>query len=168
MKKIAILLGLAMIAACTNAPQPIVQSNTTATKTEKTEAVTAHTTENEQPKIPAKSAEKTKWSQSGDPVDTTVYDGEVEKAQNALKAKPTNPVLIASMASAYFNRAEALTSARQYASALGDYRRALKYDPTRSDAKEWIEKIVMIYDGLNKEYPKEGEEPPALPFKKEK
>jgi len=60
----------------------------------------------------------------------------------------------------------ALTDARQYASALGDYRRTLKYDPSNAEAKDWIERIVSIYDSINRESPKEGEEPPPLPMGK--
>jgi len=85
-----------------------------------------------------------------------------------LKAKPANPVLISALADAYYQRGVALTDARQYASALGDYRRAIKYDPNNADSKQRIDKIIMIYDSMNKEYPKEGEEPPPLPFTKGK
>jgi cytochrome c-type biogenesis protein CcmH/NrfG len=59
-----------------------------------------------------------------------------------------------------------LTDARQYASALGDYRKAIKLDPNNAEAKQWIEQIVMIYESINRDYPKEGEEPPPLAFKK--
>ena len=69
---------------------------------------------------------------------------------------------------AYFKRAMALTDARQYASALGDYRRAVKYDPSNTEAKDWIQQIISIYDTINRESPKEGEEPPPLPFTKPK
>ena len=61
---------------------------------------------------------------------------------------------------------DAVRRARQYAAALGDYRRALKNDPDHEDAKKLIDQIVGIYAMLKKEYPKEGEEPAALPFKK--
>ena len=63
-------------------------------------------------------------------------------------------------------RGEALKDARQYASALGDYRRALKNDPSNAQAKNWIEQIIMIYDSLGRESPPEGQEPQPLPFKK--
>ena len=72
------------------------------------------------------------------------------------------------LAGAYFKRGVALTDARQYASALGDYRKTLKYDPQNREAKEWIDMITNIYDGRNQDYPKEGEEPPPLPFAKGK
>ena len=58
------------------------------------------------------------------------------------------------------------TVASEYASALGDYRRALKYDPTNAEAKEWVDQITMIYEGLRRPAPAEGQEPPPLPFKK--
>ena len=32
----------------------------------------------------------------------------------------------------------------------------------QAEAKEWIDKIIMIYDSMGRESPKEGEEPPAL------
>ena len=89
-------------------------------------------------------------------------------AEKALSAKANDNTSKKALSSAFYKRAVALTEARQYASALGDYRRALKYDAANADAKEWVEKIIMIYDGLRKESPKEGEEPPPLPFTKGK
>ena len=70
------------------------------------------------------------------------------------------------LAQAYFERGVVLTEARQYASALGDYRRVLKLDPDHAESKKWIEQIVSIYSMHKKDAPKEGEEPPPLPFKK--
>jgi tetratricopeptide (TPR) repeat protein len=113
-----------------------------------------------------KSGAKTKWTQSGEPIDTTELDAEIAKAEKNLKAKSSDEAAKKALAESYFKRGFALTEARQYASALGDYRKASKLDPGNEEAKTWIQKIIDIYDGLNKEYPKEGEEPPALPFKK--
>ena len=87
-------------------------------------------------------------------------------AEKKLGGKPADVTAKKTLATAYFKRAFALTEARQYASALGDYRRAMKYDPSNPEAKSWIDKIILIYSGMNKDYPKEGEEPPALPFTK--
>ena len=56
--------------------------------------------------------------------------------------------------------------ARQYASALGDFRRAVKNDPTNTEAQDWIKQIITIYDSINRSYPQEGEEPPPLPMQK--
>ena len=108
---------------------------------------------------------KTKWTQSGTPIDTAKFDADIAAAEKNLKAKPADEGLKKALAAAYVARGTALTEARQYASALGDYRRALKNEPGNADAKRWMEEIIMIYDSLNKDYPKEGEEPPPLPFK---
>ena len=129
--------------------------------------VTAHTTENQTP-VPAQQGPSSgKWSQSGDPLDTTVYDTAIASADRELKSKPSDEAAKKALVEAYFARGFALTEARQYASALGDYRRALKLDPNHAESKKWLDQIVGIYSMLKKEAPKEGEEPPPLPFKKE-
>ncbi len=92
---------------------------------------------------------------------------EVVKAEKDFKAKPKDDAAKKTLAVAYVNRGLALTDARQYASALGDYRKAQKLDPNNEDAKKWIDQIIGIYESINRDYPKEGEEPPPLPFKKE-
>jgi tetratricopeptide (TPR) repeat protein len=114
-----------------------------------------------------KSDTKTKWTQSGNAIDTSAFDAEIGRAQKDLKAKPKNEAAKKSLAEAFLKRGVALTDARQYASALGDYRRVLKFDAENEDAKKWIEEILNIYAMLNRDYPKEGEEPPPLPFKKQ-
>ena len=114
-----------------------------------------------------KSDTKTKWTQSGNPIDTTAFDSEIKQAESKQKANPKDETLKKSLAEAYVKRGIALTDARQYASALGDYRRALKLDPANEEAKKWIEQIISIYESINRSYPNEGEEPPPLPFKKE-
>lgn len=109
---------------------------------------------------------KSKWTQSGDPIDTASFDANIATAEKAFNAKKSDEAAKKSLAEAYLKRAVALTDARQYASALGDYRRALKYDAANEEAKKWITQIVEIYDSINKQYPPEGEEPPPLPFEK--
>jgi hypothetical protein len=111
-------------------------------------------------------APKSKWTQSGDPIDTKVFDTAIATAEKALAAKPADAAAKKAVADAYYKRAVALTDARQYASALGDYRRTVKHDPSNTEAAEWIERIVSIYASINRGSPKEGEEPPPLPFKK--
>ena len=158
MRSIGLLIFAAVSFGCTAAPQPI-QSNTASANTpsnERAQTVIAHSSEN-QPAPAIKGGEKTKWTQGGEPIDTKSYDDAIKVAE---KGTPK------AQADAYYKRAVALTEARQYASALGDYRKAAKLDPTNTQAKEWVDKIIMIYDGMNKDYPKEGEEPPALPFNK--
>ena len=110
-------------------------------------------------------APKSKWTQSGDPIDTKEYDTAITAAEKAFNAKPSDAAAKKALADAYFKRAVALTDARQYASALGDYRRTIKHDPSNTEASDWIERIVSIYASINRGSPKEGEEPPPLPFK---
>ena len=166
MRSFFVFTAALLAVGCGNSPQPI-QQNANAPRTERSQTVTAHSTENQTPPQ-ATSGDKGKWSQSGDPIDTKALDEAVKAAEKALAAKASDPAAKKALAEAYLKRGVALTDARQYASALGDYRRTVKYDPDNTEAKEWISKIVMIYDGLNKAYPKEGEEPPPLPFTKGK
>lgn len=171
MKKLFLIAGFAALTVGCNTNSP-VPTNTTAAKpssTEKQQTAIAHSSEKQTPPAaPAANGEKSKWTQSGDPIDTAKFDDAVTAAKKALDAKPTNTAAQKVLADAYYDRAVALTDARQYASALGDYRRTIKLDPSNADAKEWVEKIIMIYDGLKKAYPSEGEEPPPLPFTKGK
>ena len=163
MKPIIFCLSICFAFGCSNAAKPIAQSNNSAVATpEKAQTAIAHSSENQTPNpVTPAPGEKSKWTASGDPIDTTKFDSAIMAAEKGAGGKPTK-----ALGDAYYKRAVALTEARQYASALGDYRRALKNDPANAEAKDWIDKIIMIYDGLNKTSPKEGEEPRPLPFKK--
>jgi tetratricopeptide (TPR) repeat protein len=169
MNKIAILsLSAFVLAGCNSSTQT---TQTVKTNPSNTELVSSHSqptqTENSTPTptpVP-KSETKTKWTQSGSPIDTTSFDAEIKDAETKLKGNAKDESLKKSLAEAFNKRGIALTEARQYASALGDYRKALKLDPNNEEAKKWIDQIIGIYAMLNKDYPKEGEEPPALPFK---
>jgi tetratricopeptide (TPR) repeat protein len=169
--KYSLIFCLFFLSACQNETTR-VNSNIPDSQTplaEKPQTVTAHTTEN-QPQKSANSnsapGSSSKWSQSGEAIDTAKFDGVIAAAEKTVKAKPADAEAKKTLAQAYYDRGFALTEARQYASALGDYRRALKNDPGHEDSKKWIDQIISIYAMLKKEYPKEGEEPPALPFKK--
>lgn len=70
------------------------------------------------------------------------------------------------MATAYFERAFALTEAAQYSAALGDFRKGLKLNPADQKAKSMHDQIVGIYEGMGREVPKEGEEKAAMPIGK--
>ncbi len=173
MKKVLIFFAAVFALACNNAA-PIAQQNTntsipTAERTGNLESVAAHTTENENPTLsktdPAVKASGT--SQLGDPIDVTEFNAAIKAATKAEAAKPTDPDVKKKLADAFFARAFALTEARQYASALGDYRRTLKYDPNNEGAKTWIAMIESIYKSMKKDSPKEGTEPEPLPFKKQ-
>ena len=77
----------------------------------------------------ADTAGKSKWTQSGDPIDTTSFDLKIAAAEKELKESGNDAGAKKALAAAFYERATALTDARQYASALGDYRRTLKFDP---------------------------------------
>lgn len=169
MKLIIVTLLLLASFGCDSAGKPVLQNSNIApvtSKNEKPQTAIAHSLENQTPNNAQQTGEKSKWTQSGDPIDTKEFDAAIASAEVALGKKPSDNEVKKALAAAYFNRAEALTKARQYASALGDYRKALKYDPSNETAKEWIDQIIMIYGSINREYPKEGEEPQPLPFKK--
>ena len=158
-----------MLAGCNSGPKVVEQQNTNAVnapqRAEKLQTTTAHTIEN-RPAPGANTPSGGKWSASGDPIDASKFDSKIAEAEKNLKTKPSDESAKKALAEAYFERGFALTEARQYASALGDYRRTLKLDPSNEDAKKWIDQIIGIYGMLKKEYPKEGEEPTPLPFKK--
>ena len=171
MRSIPITLVLLVFVTfgCDSAPKPMAQNSAPAAapeKGEKPQTAIAHSLENQPPTSGGQSGERSKWTQGGDPIDTKEFDTTIASAEMALGKKPADNDTKKALSAAYFNRAEALTKARQYASALGDYRRALKYDPSNETAKQWIDQITMIYDSMHRESPKEGEEPPPLPFKK--
>jgi tetratricopeptide (TPR) repeat protein len=152
-------IAAALSVACTDSNiRPI--SNSEANTNSQPQSVIAHTTENQTPK-PANTA---KWTPGGEAIDTKELDAAIMKAEKEAAGRSNDPTAKKALGEAFFRRAVALTEARQYASAIGDYRRALKNDPANSDAKVWIDKITTIYASLGKQPPKEGEEPPALPF----
>jgi len=166
-----LLLCVCFVVGCDNVGNPVLQNTNTRVATsdnEKPQTAIAHSLENQTPKDDASGSQKSKWTQSGDPIDTKEFDAAIASAEVALGKKPSDAEAKKAVSAAYFNRAEALTQARQYASALGDYRKAVKHDPSNAEAKEWIDKIIMIYDSIKRGYPKEGEEPPPLPFAKDK
>ena len=150
-----------MLAACGSAPRPVAENSTSNTaapiSNERPQTAIAHTTENGTP--PAANGEKSHWTQRGNAIDTSAYDEEIAKAEKSGDKKV--------IATAYLKRANALTQSGQYASALGDYRKTVKNDPTNGEAQQWIMQITQIYDSMNREAPKEGEEPAPLPFKKD-
>ena len=165
-KFFALLSFLLGAVACNNAGKPVPDNgNAPSTKanTERRETAIAHSLEKQTPNDA--NGAKSKWTQGGDPIDTKEFDTAIASAEVALGKKPNDESAKKALSIAYYKRAEALTAARQYASALGDYRRTVKHDPSNADAKEWIERITQIYDSINRESPKEGEEPPPLPYK---
>lgn len=167
MKHISILLCLASVwfAACSAAAPIAVQNSNVPARDDRAQNTIAHGPA-EQTAPVSNSNSSGKWSQSGDPIDTSKFDKAIVDAEANQKAKPADASTKSALADAYFERGFALTEARQYASALGDYRRALKLDANHAESKKWLGQIMSIYSMLKKEAPKEGEEPPPLPFQK--
>ncbi len=97
------------------------------------------------------------------PVDVAEMTAEIEKAEQTFKK---NPKAKEELAKAYFIRATALTGAAQYRAALGDYRKGLKLNPNDETARKMHDQILNIFKQIGREPPKEGEEPPPLPFEK--
>src|SRR4051794_3207852 len=142
MKVALIFAAGVLMLACNNSPQPVVNTNSASSpqRSDRTETVTAHTTENQPPPgVTNSNAPKTKWTQSGDPIDTKELDASIATAERNFKAKPNDNTAKKALADAYYDRGDALTKARQYAAALGDFRRTLKYDPENAAAKEWVD-----------------------------
>ncbi|MCB1025054.1 MAG: membrane lipoprotein lipid attachment site-containing protein [Acidobacteria bacterium] len=178
MKKILLVITAAfLLGGCGASPdiskRPI--ENSEKTSGPENETVAAHSVEKDKeklnlPKIQTveSSKEKSAWTRSGDPIDTKGFDESIAAAEKAVKADPNNAAAKTALADAFYKRGFALTEARQYAAAIGDYRAALKYQPEHEDAKKWIATITGIYNSMNREIPKEGEEPKALEFKKDK
>ncbi len=101
---------------------------------------------------------------TGEPIDTSKLDAEIESLKKKADAKGSKPEDGVALAKAYAQRGNALTQARQYRAALGDYRRALHYDPKNEAAEQGGAMIVMIMRQMGREVPPEGQEPAPLPF----
>jgi hypothetical protein len=170
MNKRLIIFSAALLFAACNTATPTVNTNVVvanASNAQRGETVIAHSTENQTPPMPdsnTTAGSKSKWTQSGEPIDTKAFDADIAKADKTAKSKPNDASAKKALGEAYLKRAVALTEARQYASALGDYRRALKYDPENAEAKQWVDQIIQIYDSMGRESPPEGQEPPPLPY----
>ena len=167
MKIALIFLFMLSALACNKAAPPVANTAkpiNVAQQTNEAQTMLAHSGESGTPK-PANS-NSGKRAATGDPIDTTKFDENIAKAEKSMKAKP-DAESKSLLAEAYFERGFALTEARQYASALGDYRRALRLEPNHQESQKWVDQILSIYQMLKKDAPKEGEEPPPLPFKKQ-
>src|SRR5829696_7482586 len=117
MKVTLVFILLALLLACNNAA-PVTNSTkpiNAAQQTNEAQSVLAHTSEGQTPKpMNANPSGGGKWSQSGDPIDTSKFDTAVASAEKELKAKPSDDTLKKALAQAFFERGVALTEARQY------------------------------------------------------
>ena len=101
---------------------------------------------------------------TGDPIDTSKYDAEIARLKKQTDQMSGDAQVRMALAKAYLARASALTEARQYRAALGDYRRTLRYDSGNQQAQEMSSMIVGILRKMGREVPAEGQEPTPLPF----
>ena len=97
-------------------------------------------------------------------IDVTAMNADIQKAEKSYEKDPKDTQAKKDLAHAYFVRAFALTKAAQYRAALGDFRRGLKLDPDDREAKAMQNEIFRIAAEMGRELPKEGEEPPPLPW----
>jgi tetratricopeptide (TPR) repeat protein len=98
---------------------------------------------------------------TGEAIDTSKYDAEIKRLEKQAELRPGDETRLA-LAKAYLARGNALTQAKQYRAALGDYRRALRYDPDNEEARQWAATITGILQQMGREVPTEGNEPPPL------
>ncbi len=145
-----------------SAPQPILNANSNA----------AAVNLNAQPSVspaafPANhnAMAASSSASAGEAIDTSKFDAEIERLKKPALRKDAPKSATIALAKAYADRGNAFTQARQYRVALGDYRRALKYDPNNEDAQQGATMIVTILRGMGRDVPAEGAEPTPLPYK---
>lgn len=98
----------------------------------------------------------------GEAIDTSTHNAEIARLEKQAQKSPGDETTRTALAQAYLGRANALKDARQYRVALGDYRRALRYDPDNEEARQMAAVIVSIMKEMDREVPAEGEEPVPL------
>jgi tetratricopeptide (TPR) repeat protein len=174
MKKALVTGFLAFtLAACTNSAPVGTQSanntNAAAQRNANSLVTSSHSTE----KMPGAnnssptSAPKTQTeSPMAKAVDVSKLTTNIESAAKAYQPESKDVKSRLELANAYFERAFALTEAAQYRAALGDFRKGLKLNPDNKDARAMHDRIISIFQSIKREPPKEGEEPPPMPFNK--
>ena len=89
-----------------------------------------------------------------------MLDTKIERAE--AKAKGGNQADKLAAAAALVERANVYRDAGQpalYKFALGDYRRALRYQPDNAEARAKMNEIVGIYQSMGRPVPENGNEP---------
>lgn len=114
---------------------------------------------------PGTSTPQAASSGGGEPVDTSSYDAEIKRLEEKAKKNPADQAMRLALAKVYTDRGDALTGVRQYRAALGDYRRALRFDPNNGQAQQMSGTIISILKSMKYDVPLEGQEPPPLPLK---
>lgn len=95
-------------------------------------------------------------------MDTAALDAKIEKADAKAKAAGATQADKNAAAAALLERGNVYRDAGQpalYKFALGDYRRALRYQPGNTEAREKMNEIVGIYQSMGRPVPENGNEP---------
>lgn len=95
-------------------------------------------------------------------VDTAQLDAKIEKAEAKAKSQGASEADKLAAASAYVERGNIYYNAGRpnlYKFALGDFRRALRYQPDNAEARSKIEQMVEIYNSMGRPVPNNGNEP---------
>lgn len=174
MKKALVTGFLAFtLAGCTNSAQVATQNanntNAQAQQNANSLVTSSHSSEKMQSannSSPSGAPKTQTESPMAKPVDVSELTAAIEKAEKSYQSKQSDAKAKENLGEAYFARAFALTEAAQYRAALGDFRKGLKLNPDNQDAKAMHDRIISIFRSINREPPKEGEEPPPMPFKK--
>ena len=158
------MLALCVLAAgCSGAPPADMKNSTanTTTSAAKNESATA-------PSVATShggGATSTAPGATGEdkpPVETKELDEKIEKAEAKAKAAGASTADKDAAAKARLERGNFFYNSgdkRLYRYALGDFRRALAYQPNNEEAKEKIEMIESIYKSLGRPVPNNGLEP---------
>jgi tetratricopeptide (TPR) repeat protein len=171
MKKLLILTLVTLTSiGCNSAAQqtpPAANSaNQTIQKSNDSAIVSSHSTEQEKQIPPAANKTASTESPMARPIDVAEMTADIERAEKEYQKNQKDEKAKSELAKAYFVRATALTGAAQYRAALGDYRKGLKLNPNDETARKMHDQILSIFKQINREPPKEGEEPKPLPFEK--
>lgn len=112
------------------------------------------------PVAPPAPAATTSGSTAKPGIDTAALDTKIERAEAKAKSGLQADKLAA--AAALVERGNVYRDAGQpalYRFALGDYRRALRYQPDNTEAREKMNEIVGIYQSMGRPVPENGNEP---------
>lgn len=92
---------------------------------------------------------------------TPELDAKIEKAEAKAKAKGAGDADKKAAAAAFVERGDVYYSAQQpslYKFALGDFRRALRYDPQNQEARQKMDQLVSIYNSMGRPVPTNGQD----------
>lgn len=170
---LALACGAALCAAGCGTPSATNNGNTNSAATPVNQSTSSRTSNTGLPPVssahggdsaiapPASSAAANSSAKPAG-IDTAALDAKIERADAKAKAAGATQADKLAAAAAYVERGNVYRDAGQpmlYRFALGDYRRALRYQPDHEEAREKMDEIVSIYKSMNKPVPENGNEP---------